>query len=147
MIRIKVSKKLVSVSLLSALTMSAETAVAKYIPYQGPKAAPAPEPVETTQQVPKKPVGKHVVQSLEHATSASIHGEAGHGSVLIEHARLALVHAQAAEQELEGKSKTHMSQAVEHLKEGIKHGEMNHGDMALGHVKEAVPHIKASLSE
>ncbi len=147
MMRIKVSKKLVSVTLLSVLAMSAETAVAKYIPYQGPKVAPAPASVESTQQAAKKTIGKHAAQALEHAISASIHGEAGHGSVLIEHTRLALVHAQAAEQKLEGNSKTHMSQAVEHLKEGIKHGEMNHADMALDHVKEAIPHIRASLSE
>ena len=73
-----------------------------------------------------------------------LYGKARHRRL---HARVALVHAQAAEQVLDGESKTHMTQAVEHLTEAIKHGEMNHADVAIEHVNQAITHIKASMSK
>ena len=110
MIIIKRYKKLLSVTLLTAVVMFTGTAVAKYVPYKGPAVAPA-----------KKSTEVHSAQALEHAKVAAMHGNAGHASVLTEHAAVALEHAQAAEQVLNGESKAHMTEGIAHLNEAITH--------------------------
>ena len=145
MIIIKRYKKLLSVTLLTAVAMFTGTAMGKYIPYTGPAVAPAPaEAIEKATETPKE---DHSAQALEHATAAATHGKAGHASILSEHAKVALEHAQAAEKVLEGEPKAHMSEAITHLNEAIKHGDMGHADVATEHVNQAITHIKASIGK
>ena len=128
------NKKLLSITLLAAVSMFAGTAAAEVVPYKGSTPAPA-----------KKSIEAHSAQALEHAKVAVTHGEMGHASVLTEHAEVSLQHAQAAEQVLDGESKGHMTEAIAHLNEGIKHGKMDHADVATEHVNVAIDHMKASI--
>ena len=132
MIKNKMYKNLLSLTLLATIALFAGAASAAYIPYKGPTNA-------------KKAPEAHSAQALEHAKVAVIHGEAGHARVLTEHAVVALEHAQAAEKVLNGESKAHMSEGIAHLNEAIKHGKMNHADVATEHVNEAIVHINASI--
>ena len=111
MIIIKMYKKTLSVTLLVAVAMFAGTAAGKYVPYKGPAVAPA----EATEKAAEKTTKVHQAQALEPATVAATHGNAGHASVLTEHAKAAFEHAQAAEQVLEGESKAHMTQGLDTL--------------------------------
>ena len=138
MIKIKMYKTILSVTLLVAVAMFTGTAVAEYVPYNGPAVASAPA---------KKSTEVHSAQALEHANVAAMHGKMGHASVLTEHAVVALEHAQAAEQVLEGESKAHMTEGIAHLNEAIEHGNMDHADVATEHVNVAITHIKASIGE
>ena len=134
MIKNKMYKKLLSVTLLATIALFAGTTSAEYIPYKGPTGA-------------KKAPEAHSAQALEHAKVAAIHGKAGHASILTEHAVVSLEHAQAAEQVLDGESKAHMTEGIAHLNEAIKHGKMDHADVATEHIDVAIVHINASIGE
>ena len=125
-------KKLLSVTLLATIALFAGSASGEYIPYKGPAGA-------------NKVQEAHSAKALEHAKVAGIHGKAGHSIMLTNHAEVALKHAQAAEQELNGESKAHMTKGIAHLNEAIKHGNMGHADVATEHVNEAIVHINASI--
>jgi len=132
MINNNMYKRLLSFILLATIALFAGMASARYIPYKGPS--------ET-----KKVTEVHSAQALKHAKVAVIHGDAGHGRALTEHAEVALEHARAAEKVLNGESRAHMTEGVVHLNEAIKHSKMNHADIATEHVNEAIVHINASI--
>jgi len=88
---------------------------------------------------------EHAAAALEHAQQAVMHGEAGHGPVLVEHATEALKHAHAASDIAKGEAKTHIDAAVKSLEAAIEHGKMGagHVPVATKAAEEAVEHLKA----
>jgi len=132
MIKNKMYKKLLSVTLLVTISLFAGMASAGYVPYKGPTGD-------------NKATEAHSAKALEHAKVSAIHGKAGHASMLVDHAVVSLEHAQAAEQVLDGESKAHMTEGIAHLNEAIKHGKMDHADVGTEHINEAIVHINASI--
>lgn len=89
---------------------------------------------------------EHADVALDHTKMAIVHGKAGHGPVLVEHATEALKHAKMASEAASGESKTHMDAAVKSLESAIEHGKMTgaeHVDAAVKAAEEAAEHIKA----
>lgn len=88
---------------------------------------------------------EHANAALDHTKMAIVHGKAGHGPVLQEHATTALVHAQKAAEAAHGPSKMHMDAAVKSLESAIEHAKMGpgHEEMATKAAEEAAEHIKA----
>jgi hypothetical protein len=81
----------------------------------------------------------HELQAFIHAKAAVEHGEMGHANLVAEHARAALTHAEAAEQE---QKNAHMEEGIVHLKAAIEHGDLGHAEVATEHAKAAFEHIK-----
>lgn len=89
---------------------------------------------------------EHADVALDHTKMAIVHGNAGHGPVLVEHATEALLHAKKAVEAATGESKTHMEAAVTSLESAIEHGKMEgaeHVTAATKAAEEAAEHIKA----
>ena len=89
---------------------------------------------------------EHANAALDHTKMAIVHGQAGHGPVLVEHASSALLHANKAADVAKGESKTHMKAAVKSLQSAIEHGKMKgveHVQAATKAAEEAAEHIKA----
>lgn len=89
---------------------------------------------------------EHADAALDHTKMAIVHGKAGHGPVLVEHASTALLHAGKAADVAKGESKVHMKAAVKSLQSSIEHGKMKgaeHVEAATEAAEEAAEHIKA----
>jgi hypothetical protein len=88
---------------------------------------------------------EHADTALDHTKMAIVHGKAGHGPVLVEHANAALIHAQKAAEVAKGEAKAHMKAAVKSLESAIEHGKMGagHEEVATKAAEEAVAHIQA----
>ncbi|HLF96966.1 MAG TPA: small metal-binding protein SmbP, partial [Methylococcaceae bacterium] len=68
-------------------------------------------------------------------------GVMGHPKVLVDHAKEALKHA------LAGQNNPHLAEAATHLQAAIEHGNMGHTDVATSHAREAYAHIKAATRD
>jgi hypothetical protein len=83
----------------------------------------------------------HKAEAIAHTQAAIEHGGMGHGSILAQHAEMALKHAEMAEKE---KPNTHMEQGIEHLKAAISEGKKDNASEAANHAKQALDHIQQS---
>ncbi|MGZ4959419.1 MAG: small metal-binding protein SmbP [Methylomonas sp.] len=86
---------------------------------------------------------EHATEALEHANGAVTAGKGGDANKLVEHAQMALEHAEKGEKVVKGEPKKHMEEAVKSLKSAIEHGKMGHADMATKAAEEAVKHLEA----
>ena len=87
---------------------------------------------------------EHLMEALEHANAAVIHGEAGETAILIGHAKQALEHALVASIVAKGLAKNHLGDAAKELQESIELANLGHIGSATKHVAAAVKHIKIS---
>jgi len=88
---------------------------------------------------PAEAVTSHHAETLKHLDPAISHGKMGHAGVLVEHAEVALTHAEAAQKEA---ANPHTAEAIKKLKEAIAHGKMDHADVATKAAEGALEHLK-----
>ena len=81
----------------------------------------------------------HVAEAIAHAEGAAEHGGQGHADALVDHAKEALMHAQAAQKEVKN---PHLDEGVHELMEAINHGGQGHAEVGTKHAKSAVMHMK-----
>ncbi len=68
-----------------------------------------------------------LAQATDHAQQAARHGGMGHAEILVQHATLALTHAEAA-----GDDNPYAVAAASSLEEAVMHGNMGHAGIATG---------------
>ncbi len=91
-------------------------------------------------------VNPHLIEAIDQAETAQIHGKAGHTSTLLEYAQQSLNHAKEAEKELTG-APQHLKESIKHLEEAIAHAQQDHGEVANQHVIEAIQHLRQSAAQ
>ena len=83
----------------------------------------------------------HLEQAISQTQEAIIHGDSGQAPKMSQHAREALMNADA---QYSGNRNPHVFEAARHLKAAIKHGDMGHVRTGVGHANQALEHLKAS---
>ncbi len=64
----------------------------------------------------------------------------GHAAILVQHATIALTHAEAA-----GDDNPYTVAAVASLQEAITHGNMGHAEIATGRVNQGLTHVQVAV--
>lgn len=89
---------------------------------------------------------EHTDAAMQHANQAVEQGKAGKAPSVVEHAKLAMEHTQAASITAKGVPLSHINAATKSLGEAVDHGNLGHTEIATKAAEEAVEHLKAAAS-
>lgn len=84
----------------------------------------------------------HLVEAVEHTQKAIERGKEGYSYALSQHAQVALIHAEAAQRDLQDNA--HVQQGVEKLKEAILEGRADDTLKGTKSAEDALKHLKAA---